>query len=281
MTDRRSRLSGKRRIVIKIGSSSLTHRYTGKLNLNKFEKLARLITDLSNQGMEVVLVSSGAGAAGRITLGYTEKPADVPTFQALAAVGQAKLMLTYQKAFAEYDQVIAQILMTKATILNSESRRNARNTFDQLFRMGVVPIVNENDTVATHEIEFGDNDRLSAIVAAVIDADLLILLSDIDGMYEDDPRKDPEAIMIREVSDITDEVVQMGKLSTGSRVGTGGMSSKLAAAKMATAAGIDMVITNGNDVDNVYHILDGEDVGTLFLAHMDPDFDLVKYIEEY
>ena len=279
--DRKTRLLGKRRVVVKIGSSSLTHKYTGFLNLNKVERLARVLCDLRNQGMEVVLVSSGAGAVGRKTRGYMERPDALPVKQALAAVGQAKLMMTYQKLFSEYNQVVAQILMTKTTMLNEESRRNARNTFDELLAMGVIPIVNENDTVATHEIEFGDNDRLSAIVAAVIGADLLILLSDIDGLYEDDPRANPGAAFIDEVTEITDDLEEMGKDTTGSSVGTGGMSAKIVAARMATDAGIDMVITNGNDVENIYRVLDGEPVGTLFLAHKNKDFDLMEYLTAY
>ncbi|HIZ43904.1 MAG TPA: glutamate 5-kinase [Firmicutes bacterium] len=279
--DRKTRLSGKNRIVVKIGSSSLTHKYTGYLNLNKVEKLARVLCDLRNQGMEVVLVSSGAGAVGRKTMGYMERPDNLPVKQALAAIGQAKLMMTYQKLFAEYNQVVAQILMTKTTMLNDDSRKNAQNTFDELLKMGVIPIVNENDTVATHEIEFGDNDRLSAIVAAVIHADLLILLSDIDGLYEDDPKRNPDARFIREVEEITDDLQEMGKETTGSTVGTGGMSAKIVAARMATDAGIDMVITNGDDVDNIYRVLDGEDIGTLFLAHKNRDFDLIEYLTAY
>lgn len=159
--------------------------------------------------------------------------------------------------------------------------KNAQNTFDELLKMGVIPIVNENDTVATHEIEFGDNDRLSAIVAAVIHADLLILLSDIDGLYEDDPKRNPDARFIREVEEITDDLQEMGKETTGSTVGTGGMSAKIVAARMATDAGIDMVITNGDDVDNIYRVLDGEDIGTLFLAHKNRDFDLIEYLTAY
>ena len=279
--DRKTRLTGKKRIVIKIGSSSLTHKYTGYLNLNKVEKLARVLCDLRNQGMEVVLVSSGAGAVGRKTMGYMERPNELPVKQALEAVGQAKLMMTYQKLFSEYNQVVAQILMTKTTMLNDDSRRNARNTFDELLKMGVIPIVNENDTVATHEIEFGDNDRLSAIVAAVIHADLLILLSDIDGLYEDDPKQNPDAAFIDEVAEITDDLTEMGKEAPGSNVGTGGMSAKIVAARMATDAGIDMVITNGDDVENIYRVLDGEKIGTLFLAHKNRNFDLIEYLTAY
>lgn len=279
--DRKSRLSGKRRVVVKIGSSSLTHKYTGFLNLNKVEKLARVLCDLRNQGMEVVLVSSGAGAVGRKTMGYMERPKDLKVKQALAAIGQAKLMMTYQKLFAEYDQVVAQILMTKTTMMNEDSRNNARNTFDELLQMGVIPIVNENDTVATHEIEFGDNDRLSAIVAAVIEADLLILLSDIDGLYDDDPKTNPDASFISEVEEIDANLQEMGKSTSSSNVGTGGMSAKIVAARMATDAGIDMVITNGDDVNNIYRVLDGDKVGTLFLAHKNKDFDLMSYLTEY
>lgn len=279
--DRKSRLSGKNRVVIKIGSSSLTHKYTGYLNLNKVEKLARVLCDLRNQGMEVVLVSSGAGAVGRKTMGYMERPNDLKVKQALAAIGQAKLMMTYQKLFSEYNQVVAQILLTKATILNEESRKNARNTFDELLEMGVIPIVNENDTVATHEIEFGDNDRLSAIVATLIEADLLILLSDIDGLYEDDPKTNPDAAFISEVEEIDDDLQEMGKATSSSNVGTGGMSAKIVAARMATDAGIDMVITNGEDVDNIYRVLDGDSVGTLFLAHKNRNFDLMEYLTAY
>ncbi len=279
--DRKERFFGKNRIVVKIGSSSLTHKYTGYLNFNQVEKLARVLCDLRNQGMEVVLVSSGAGAVGRKTMGYLGRPEELPVKQALAAVGQAKLMMTYQKIFSEYNQVVAQILMTKTTMLNADSRRNARNTFDELLKMGVIPIVNENDTVATHEIEFGDNDRLSAIVAAVIHADLLVLLSDIDGLYEDDPRTNPDAAFIPEVEEITDGLREMGKGTTGSSVGTGGMSAKIVAARMATDAGIDMVITNGEDVENLYRVLDGEQVGTLFLAHKNKDFDLMEYLTAY
>ncbi len=279
--DRKDRFYGKRRIVVKIGSSSLTHKYTGYLNLNKVERLARVLCDLRNQGMEVVLVSSGAGAVGRKTMGVLERPSEISVKQALAAVGQARLMMTYQRIFSEYNQVVAQILMTKTTMLNDESRRNARNTFDELFKMGVIPIVNENDTVATHEIEFGDNDRLSAIVAAVIHADLLILLSDIDGLYDDDPRVNPQARFIPEVAEITDDLREMGKSSAGSSVGTGGMSAKIVAARMATDAGIDMVITNGDDVENIYRVLDGDPVGTLFLAHKNKNFDLIEYLTAY
>ncbi|MBQ2424976.1 MAG: glutamate 5-kinase, partial [Lachnospiraceae bacterium] len=209
----RELLKEKKRIVIKIGSSSLTHEATGDLNLHKIEHLVRVIADLKGMGKEVVLVSSGAIAAGRQALGG-KKAETVSEKQAHAAVGQARLMMVYQRMFSEYNQIPAQILMTKNTIVNDISRENAVNTFDELLKMGTVPIVNENDTVSTYEIKFGDNDRLSAIVAALIDADLLILLSDIDGLYSDDPKKNPEAVFIQQVDELSDELMGMGKATT-------------------------------------------------------------------
>jgi len=274
-------MNGKKRVIIKIGSSSLTHKYTGYLNLRTVERLARILCDLRNQGKDVVLVSSGAIAVGRQSMGFVNRPDTTSQKQALAAIGQAKLMMTYEKIFAEYQQSIAQLLLTKDTMLKDESRENARNTFEELFAMGIVPIINENDTVATHEIEFGDNDRLSAIVAALVEADLVILLSDIDGLYTADPHTHPEAECIHLVPEITPELMEMGSSDSSSSVGTGGMAAKLVAARMATDSGADMVIANGNDVENIYRILDGEDVGTLFLAHKNQDFDLIKYMTEY
>ena len=193
MTDEREMLKEKKRVVIKIGSSSLTHKKTGDLNLLKIEKLIRIISDLRGEGRDVVLVSSGAIAAGRQALGGQKRPRTISEKQAYAAVGQARLMMVYQKLFSEYNHVAAQVLLTKDTMTNETSRYNAQNTFDELLNLGAIPIVNENDTVSTHEIQFGDNDRLSAIVAALIGADLLILLSDIDGLYTDDPHKNPDA----------------------------------------------------------------------------------------
>lgn len=275
----RERLQHKKRIVVKIGSSSLTHEITGNLNLRKLEKLVRCLCDLRNQGMEVVLVSSGAIAVGRKTLGLMEKPQKISVKQACAAIGQANLMMIYQKLFAEYNQLSAQILITKNTMLNELSRYNARNTFEELLKMGVIPIVNENDTVATHEIEFGDNDRLSAIVAGLIKADLLILLSDIDGLFTDDPNKNPEASFIELVPEITQELAGMGKETNGT-VGTGGMAAKIEAARIATDSGADMVIANAEDTNIIYDILKGENKGTLFLAHKNKDFDLIDYLTE-
>lgn len=278
MTEVRKSLMEKNRIVLKIGSSSLTHPATGELNLWKIERLVRIICDLKGEGKEVVLVSSGAIAAGRQALGGQKRPDTISEKQAYAAVGQARLMMVYQKLFSEYNCVAAQVLLTKDTMTNDVSRYNAQNTFDELLSLGAVPIVNENDTVSTHEIQFGDNDRLSAIVAALIGADLLILLSDIDGLYTDDPRKNPQARFISLVEEITPELLSMGKDTSGSDVGTGGMSAKLAAARIATDSGSDMIIANGEDVDIVHDLMKGEDKGTLFMAHANLDFDLMDYI---
>ena len=278
----REALRNKRRIVIKIGSSSLTHKETGDLNLTKIERLVRVISDLKGAGKQVVLVSSGAIAAGRQALGHRTRPVTLAEKQAFAAVGQARLMMVYQRIFAEYNQVAAQILLTKNTMVNDSNRYNAQNTFDELLKLGTIPIVNENDTVSTSEIpmvdNFGDNDRLSAVVAALIGADLLILLSDIVGLYSDDPRHNPDARFISMVKEITPELMEMGKDTSGSDVGTGGMAAKLAAARIATDSGSDMVIANGEDVNVVTEIVSGKDKGTLFLAHTNLDFDLMNYI---
>lgn len=281
-TQIRMTLKEKKRIIIKIGSSSLTHKETGDLNLIKIEKLVRMISDLKAQGKDVILVSSGAIAAGRQALGHRGKPATLAEKQAYAAVGQARLMMVYQKLFSEYNQTAAQVLLTKNTMVNDASRFNAQNTFEELLKLHAIPIVNENDTVSTSEIplvdNFGDNDRLSAIVAALVGADLLILLSDIDGLYSDDPRRNPDARLIPLVPEITEELLAMGKPTSGSDVGTGGMAAKLAAARIATDSGCDMVIANGEDVSAVLDITEGKERGTLFLAHPNKDFDLMSYI---
>ena len=278
----REQLKDRKRIVIKIGSSSLTHKETGHINLVKMERLVRILTDLRHEGKEVALVSSGAIAAGRQALGRHTRPVTLAEKQAFAAVGQARLMMVYQKLFAEYNQVAAQVLMTKDTMINDSSRYNAQNTFDELLKLGAIPIVNENDTVSTSEIpyvdNFGDNDRLSAIVAALIGADLLILLSDIDGLFTDDPRNNPDAEFISLVKEITPELMAMGGDEAGSDIGTGGMAAKLAAARIATDSGSDMVIANGEDMEVVQQIVAGEEKGTLFLAHPNLDFDLMTYI---
>ena len=261
-------LKRKKRIVVKIGTSTITHVDTGHLNLIKMEKLARVLTDIRNQNKEIVLVSSGAIGAGRKALGIKEKPKSLSKKQACAAVGKARLMMIYQKLFAEYNQTIAQILITKRTMINEISRKNAENTFLELLNMGVIPIVNENDTVSTDQIQdenFGDNDQLSAVVAALIEADLLILLSDIDGLYTDDPRNNEEAEFISCVEKIDDKLFAMAK-GADTKFGTGGMATKIAAAEIANSVGVDMVIANGDDLVNITRILDGKKVGTLFKA---------------
>ncbi len=275
--DRKERMQDKKRIVVKIGSSSLTHAETGELNLEKLERLVRVLTDWSNQGKDVVLVSSGAIAVGRTTMKIPGRPKEKSVKQACAAIGQTRLMMVYQRLFAEYNKVPAQILMTKLTMVNDENRHNARATFGELLKMGVIPIVNENDTVVTDEIEFGDNDTLSAIVAALIQADLLILLSDIDGLYTDDPRTSPDAVLVPEVEYITEELEAMAK-GAGSDVGTGGMSTKISAAKIANDAGTDMVIANGDRIEDLRRILAGEQIGTMFCAHKNENFHMIDYL---
>ena len=274
----RNELKNKKRIVVKIGSSSLTHP-NGETDLLKLEKLVRVLTDLHNQGRDVILVSSGAIAVGRKEIGM-KKPVRLPEKQALAAIGQAKLMMIYQKLFAEYGQRTAQILMTKDTVITPLNRYNARNTMEELLSMGVIPVVNENDTVSTYEIQFGDNDHLSAIVAALVKADLLILLSDIDGLYTDDPRSNPDAVLVPVVEMLDTNLMKMGKDSSSSDLGTGGMAAKLDAARIAIYSGADMVIANGDNVEHIAQIMEGRPVGTLFLAQKKENFDFIDYISE-
>ena len=282
MCNGRDFLKDKKRIVVKIGSSSLMHSETGKLDLLKIERLVRALVDIKNSGKEVILVSSGAIAVGKTAIGLHERPDELPVKQACAAIGQAKLMMVYQKLFAEYGTIAAQVLLTKYTMLNPVTRTNAENTFKELLHIGAIPVVNENDTVSTYEIEqvqsFGDNDKLSALVASITEADLLILLSDIDGLYTDDPNKNPDARFINVVDKIDEQLMNMGKNSSGSSVGTGGMSAKLVAAQIATYSGTDMVITNGNDVTNISRIINGENTGTLFLQHEYSDFNILDLI---
>ena len=281
-TDYRKRLKTKKRIVIKVGSSTLTHPETGDLHLAKIEKLVRMICDLKGQGKDVILVSSDAIAAGRQALGHRKRPDTLAEKQAFAAVGQARLMMVYQRMFSEYNHTAAQVLLTKHTMLSDSSRYNAQNTFEVLLKLGAVPVVNENDTVSTSEIPhvdtFGDNDRLSAVVAALVGADLLILLSDIDGLYSDDPKLHPNAKFISLVTEIDTDLLAMGKATSSSDVGTGGMSAKLSAARIATDSGTDLVIANGADLGIIQQIMDGEEKGTLFLAHPNKDFDLMDYL---
>ncbi len=283
MNSLRELIKDKRRIVVKIGSSSLTHKETGDMDYIRMEKLVRELSDIRNQGKEVVLVSSGAIAAGKNAVNLKDvrvnsSAESLAVKQACSAVGQARLMMTYQRLFAEYNHVAAQILMTKNTIVDDLNRYNAHNTFTELLKLGAIPVVNENDTITTYEIEFGDNDTLSAIVAALVDADLLILLSDIDGLYTDDPRKNPDAKFISQVDELTDELMGMGKATTGSNVGTGGMNTKLLAARIATKAGADMIIANSKDIGVLHRLLAGEDEGTLFVAKKDENFDLSGFV---
>lgn len=269
-----------KRIVIKIGSSSLTHEETGRLNLSKMEVLVRYLCDIRNCGIDVCLVSSGAIAVGRDALGLGERPTKICMKQACAAVGQAKLMMTYQKLFGEYNQNAGQILITKNTMINPVSRENAKNTFDELFQLGVIPIVNENDTVSTYEMQFGDNDTLSALVASLVGADLLILLSDIDGLYTDDPHQNPDAQLIPVVETIDESILQMAKGTSGSNVGTGGMATKLTAAKIATMSGANMIIANATDAHILHDIIENKSVGTLFCASKNPNFQMENFVME-
>ncbi len=279
--DIRAKIKDRQRIVVKIGSSSLHHMQTGELNLTKMERLVRELCELKNQGRDVILVSSGAIAVGRKSVNLVPADNDIPLKQACAAVGQARLMMIYERLFAEYNHLTAQILMTLHTITEETSRKNAQNTFSKLLELGVIPVVNENDTVATHEVEdtFGDNDFLASIVTALTGADLLILLSDIDGMYTDDPHVAKDAKLIHIIEKLDDRYTDMAKSTTGTSLGTGGMNAKLHAAKVATASGADMVIANGKDVSVIHKIMEGRNYGTLFLADPDPDFGVADFID--
>ena len=261
-------LKNKKRIVVKIGTSNVTHEETGDINLLKLDKFAEVLTDLRGRGKDVIIVSSGAIGAGRTALNIKERPKELPIKQACAAVGQARLMMIYQKMFSEYSQTIAQLMVTKHTFTNEISRENAGNTLRELLDMGVIPIINENDPVSTDQIQnevFGDNDTLSAMVSELVGADLLILLSDIDGLYTDNPKVNPKAEFIECVENVDEEMMQYAK-GASTTWGTGGMTTKLEAAKIATKAGVDMVICNGADVVNVSRILDGKDIGTVFVS---------------
>lgn len=278
MNNYRELLKDKKKIVVKIGSSSITHEETGNINYKKLDKLVRILCDLKNRGKDVVLVSSGAIAVGRQAVGMKERTSVLAEKQACAAIGQCRLMMTYQKFFSEYNQIAAQVLLTKYTMMHDDSFINASNTFEELFKLGAIPVVNENDTVATYEIAYGDNDKLSALVSAMVGADLLILLSDIDGLFTYDPNINPEAEFIEIVDKIDDKYRDMAK-DSNSKVGTGGMAAKLAAATIATDAGVDMVIANSRDIDVISRITDGENVGTLFLAHKVDGYNIQDYLE--
>lgn len=251
------------RIVIKIGTSTLTHPSTGHLNIRRVEDLCKVISDIKNAGNEVIIVSSGAIGMGVGKLGLRERPDDIPTKQAAAAVGQCELMYTYDKLFGEYEHTVAQLLITGEDIECDVRHSNFSNTLSRLLQLGAIPIINENDTVATKEIVIGDNDTLAAFVAESIKADKLILLSDIDGLYTSDPHTDPDAKMIRRAGKVDDEIFALAGGSSCS-FGTGGMVTKLQAAKICLACGCDMIIANGNNPANLYAIMDGEEIGTTF-----------------
>ena len=250
------------RIVIKVGTSTLTHS-TGKLNIRRVELLCKVMSDLKNAGHELVLVSSGAIAMGIGKMNLTRKPTDIPSKQALAAIGQCELMYIYDKLFSEYHHTVAQVLLTGSDVEDPHRRLNFQNTMGRLLEMGALPVINENDTVATAEIAVGDNDTLGAIVATNIRADLLVLMSDIDGLYTADPRHNPQAELIPLVEAITPDILALAG-DTDNELGTGGMVTKLRAAQMCMDAGCDMIITNGTRPNDLYRIADGEDVGTRF-----------------
>ncbi len=252
----------KMRIVVKIGTSTLAHS-TGLLNIRRVEELCKVMSDLKNAGNEVILVSSGAIGMGVGKLSLNSKPTDIPTKQAAAAVGQCELMYTYDKLFSEYNHTVAQILVTGDDIEHADRKANFVNTLSRLLELGALPIINENDSISTTEIEIGDNDTLGAIVATAINADLLIILSDIDGLYTADPHKTADASLIHTVEKI-DESIEGMIGGVGSRLGTGGMATKIKAAKLVTQQGIDMVIANGNEPANLYGIVNGENIGTRF-----------------
>lgn len=254
------------RIVVKVGTSTLAHS-TGRLNIRHVEELVKVLSDLKNAGHEVILVSSGAIGMGVGKLNLPGKPSDMPSKQAAAAVGQCELMYTYDRLFGQYNHTVAQILLTGNDIENEERRTNFKNTIFRLLELQVLPVINENDTVVTAEIKVGDNDTLGAIVACNANADLLVLLSDIEGLYTADPRKDPNATLIPVVESVTAEVEALAG-GAGSGLGTGGMATKLRAAKLVTQNGCDMIITNGERPSVLYDIVAGKPVGTRFLKEI-------------
>lgn len=253
---------GKRRIVVKVGTSTLAHP-TGLLNLRRVEALCRVLSDLKNAGHELILVSSGAIGMGTGKLSLAQRPEDTPTKQAAAAVGQCELMYTYDKAFSEYNHTVAQVLLTAADVNHPDRFANFRNTMHRLLELNALPIINENDTVATEELGIGDNDTLAAIVAVSMEAELLVLLSDIDGLYTADPHTHPEATLIDEIRDLTDEILALAG-GAGSHLGTGGMTTKLHAARICMEAGCDMIIANGADPSILYDAAAGRPAGSRF-----------------
>ncbi len=252
------------RIVVKVGTSTLAHS-TGRMNIRHVEDLVKVLSDLKNAGHEMILVSSGAIGMGVGKLNLPGKPSDMPTKQAAAAVGQCELMYTYDRLFLQYNHTVAQILLTGEDVDHSERRENFENTMERLLELGALPVINENDTVATAEIKVGDNDTLGAIVARSVKADLLVLLSDIEGLYTADPRKDPSAKLIPVVEEVTPEIEALAG-GVGSGLATGGMATKLRAAKMVAEVGCDMIITNGEHPEVLYDIAEGKAVGTRFIG---------------
>ena len=250
------------RIAVKLGTSTLTHS-TGHLNIRRVEELCKVMSDIKNAGDEIILVSSGAIGMGVGKLGLVGRPSDIPTKQAAAAVGQCELMYTYDKLFSEHNHTVAQLLMTGADLENQERNQNFSNTLNRLLELGVIPIINENDTVATEEIVIGDNDTLAAIVAKSVGADILVLFSDIDGLYTADPHKCEDARLIEYVDEIDDGIIALAG-GKGSALGTGGMITKLKAAKICMDCGCDMIITNGANPASLYDIVEGKNVGTKF-----------------
>ena len=261
---KRNEIKNAVRVVVKIGTSTLTYN-NGKLNLFRIEKLVRELADLANQGKEIILVTSGAVGAGLDRLGSTERPKTIPEKQAVAAIGQGILMHMYEKLFAEYGQIVAQVLLTRENSVKHKLYINSRNTLLTLLKMGVIPVINENDAIAIDELKIGDNDTLSATVATIVDADLLIILSDIEGVFTANPQNDPTAQLIEEITDITPEIEELAG-GAGSKLGTGGMYTKIQAAKIAVNAGVTMVIASGALEGVVRNILSGEKIGTIFPA---------------
>lgn len=253
-----------KRLVVKVGTSTLTYE-TGHLNIRRIEKLVKVLADLKNSGIQIALVTSGAIGVGVGELGLTERPSDTPTKQAAAAIGQCELMYLYDQLFAGYHQKVAQVLLTKDVIDDDLRKYNVINTLDKLMELDVVPIINENDTVSVEEIVFGDNDTLSAMVAILCDADLLVLMSDIDGLFDKNPKEHADAKLLHEIHTINESIETLAG-GAGSSRGTGGMITKIHAAKLANSRGIDMMIVNGEDPDNLYRIFDGEQIGTRFFA---------------
>lgn len=251
-----------KRVVVKVGTSTLTYP-NGKTNIRRMDKLVKVLADLRNSGLEIVLVTSGAIGIGVGKLNLSKKPTDIPGRQAASSVGQCELMFMYDKLFSEYGHTIGQLLITRNDVDIKDRRQNLENCFEKLFEFGSIPIINENDAVAVEEIEFGDNDSLSAIVAKLVNADVLIILSDIDGLYDSNPHEDENARLIPVVKEIDDRIMSLAGGSS-TKFGTGGMVTKLNAAKITGDAGIDTVIMNGENPENIYRLLDGHQVGTFF-----------------